>query len=104
MQIRITDTQMPNDELILDLDQDEAEDADDPEVDEEHVQEIIDWWAAVSNRNGEILEDHGVAVLVQIEDMQAGPMIGVWWQEMSDTTWPLSSFPFTSFVYEAVTE
>jgi len=101
MRYRITDSQMAGEELILDLDQDEAEDPNEPEVNEEHAQEVIDWWIDFPGRNGEIIPDSGYIVMVSSE-ADAGPMIGNWYTEMHDLQWPLSNFPFTSLSYERI--
>lgn len=103
MHYRITDSRLAGEELILDLDEDEAEDPDDPQVNETHAQEIIDWWSEYPGRNAEIHDDGGHIILVDTDDdHDRTPTIGTWCQEDSDELWPLTAFPFTSLSYEAV--
>jgi hypothetical protein len=97
---RITDSRMADDELILELDVDQFDDPDEPEVDEDEARELLDWWTSHPGRAYEVLEDGGYIIVVQIEGFAHGPMIGTWSQETSDTTWPLSGFPYTSLSYE----
>ena len=43
----------------------------------------------------------GIIVLVETH-MTGTPVIGIWYQAMSDSTWPLSGFPFTSLSFEPI--
>lgn len=109
MKYLLTDDRRPLEELIIDIeleldDDGQPEDPSEPEVDEELAEKILDWWDEETlplPRNYTILEDGGIIVLVETH-MTGTPVIGIWYQANSDTTWPLSGFPFSSLSFEAI--
>lgn len=98
---RFTTPQRPGDELIVDLDPDHWWDENEPQVDEDELVQILDWWSDPVGRGYLIAEDGGRIAVVQVSD-GGEPTIEWWSQSLSDDMWELESFPFHTLEYAEV--
>lgn len=100
---RFTDTRRPGEHLDLTLKRSEWYDLDSPEIDEDNVTELLDWWSDPKGRGYHELENGGYIVLVEASSGE--PDIGIWSPGLQDIdSWELGDFPFGSLSYAPLPE
>lgn len=106
MKYRITDLELPGEELIVEGEPDEFA-PEDGQVTAEVADEIIDWWASssqVGGRSSYDPEDHGIRVLAEVHRTGEDIEMAAWFEVDRDGYFPLSGFPFDSLEFEELAE
>lgn len=106
MKIRITDDELPGEELILDVANEDDDPFDEVQLTKDEAFEVIGFWESstqVGGRGSYDPEDHGIIVLAQVERTGDEIEQSAWYEEDRDGYFPLSAFPFTTLHSEEVT-
>lgn len=109
MKIRIRDSKVPGEDLVLILDESLQDDdsAEEAVLTEEQAFQVVEFWESsdqVGARGSYDLTEDGILVLGEVETLGDDIELFAWYQGDFDGTYELSSFPCTTLEWVGILE